>query len=657
MTRPTELPPPGSPDVLYLVDLSGYVFRAYHAIGPLAAANGEPTNATLGTTTMLQKLVNDKKPVYLGVAMEGAGNFRDAIDSRYKATRPPRPQELIVQMKRTKEIVDAFRIPAIQVAQFEADDVIAALVKQARDAGMFVVVASADKDLMQMVDDRCVMWDAMRDRVYGPPEVEHKFGVPPSMVRDLLALVGDSSDNVPGVPGIGVKTAAELLLQHGSLDGIYANLDKVKRPKTRESLVTHEADAKISRELVTLREDAPVQLDRDALKYDGGDIPLLRSIFTELGFTRQISLLPREAANLRTPAKATEIQATYRTIATTADLETVAEAARQKRTVSMIVHTTPEEAMRCAIIGIAFSTSPTEAAYVPLGHRYLGAPKQITWADFAKVMGPVLEDESIKKVGHDMKRADVVLRQKGITLRGEAFDSMLASYLLDPEVTHDLVNVAEREAALKIPMLETVAPKQRGKQQTLEDLPIEEATPFAGAWAAAALRVAERMQERLDENGVTNLFETLEMPLSLVLADLERIGVMVDTGALVTLGEVMSKELAALEEKAREAAGHRELNLASPKQLETILFDELGLKATKKTKTGRSTDAEALEAIADDHPLPKIVLEHRAIAKLKGPYVDALPRMIHPTTGRIHGHWRQAVAATGRISSEEPNLQ
>ncbi|MBL9021114.1 MAG: DNA polymerase I [Myxococcales bacterium] len=653
MSRPTELPAPGSPDVLYLVDLSGYLFRAYHAIGPLAAANGEPTNATYGTTTMLQKLVNEKKPVFLGCALEGPGNFREELDPRYKATRPPRPDDLVVQMKRTREIVDAFRIPAIQVPGFEADDVIAALVKQAKEAGLRVVIASADKDLMQLVDDKCVMWDAMRDRVYGPPEVEQKFGVPPRQVRDLLALVGDTSDNVPGVPGVGVKTAAELMLAYGSLDGVYQNLDKIKKQKIRESLTTHRADADISRELVTLREDVPVTLDKDALHYDGGDVAQLRALFTMLGFTRQIGQLPREQK-----PKAAAIDAVYRTILDPAELEALAQEAKGCEAVAIALHTTAEDAMRCGIVGVAIATAPGRAAYVPIAHRYLGVPKQIPWKTFASTFGPILEDASIAKVGHDTKRADVALSRHGVTLRGVTFDGMLASYLLDPEVTHDPVNVAEREAGVKIPMLESVAPKQRGRPQTsLEELPVEDSTPFAASWADAALRVWERCRAKLGENGLTSIFETLEMPLSFVLADLERRGVMVDTKVLGHLNEVMSKELTELEAKARAVSGHPDLNVASPKQLEAVLFDELGLKATKKTKTGRSTDAEALEAIADDHALPKVILEHRAIAKLKGTYVDALPRLIHPDTGRIHGHWRQAVAATGRISSEEPNLQ
>ncbi len=651
--RPTELPPPGTHDVLYLIDLSGYVFRAYHAIQPLATASGEPTNATHGTVNMLQKLVNERKPLYLGVALEGRKNFRSEIDPRYKATRPAHPSDLVVQMRRCKEIVEAFRIPTIEAETFEADDVIAAIVAQARAADLFVVIASMDKDLMQLVDERCVMWDAMRDRVYGPPEVEHKFGVPPSQVRDLLALVGDTSDNIPGVPGVGVKTAAELLGQFGSLEELYRRLPEVKRPRVRELLQAHEADARISQRLVTLRADAPVVLDKKALRYDGGDVPRLRAIFTELGFTRQVSLLPRDARPV-----SREIQATYRAILDATELEALAAQARKGGVLSIYVHTTPEDAMRCGVAGLALAVAPGDAAYVPVGHRYLGVPKQLAWDEVTRILGPVLEDAGVHKVGHDMKRAEVVLRRNGVSLRGITFDGMLASYLLDPEVTHDIVNVAEREAAVKIPMLESITPKLRGKAQTsLEDLPVEEVTPFAASWADGALRVADRAAARLAENGLVPIFETLELPLSSVLADLETRGVLVDTGVLGHLGEYMTRELAQLEEKARVASGHEDLNVASPKQLEVVLFDELGLKATKKTKTGRSTDAEALEAIADDHPLPNIVLEHRVIAKLKGTYVDALPRLIHPATGRIHGHWRQAVAATGRISSEEPNLQ
>jgi DNA polymerase-1 len=653
MTRPTELPAPGSPDVLYLVDLSGYLYRAYHALPPLIAANGEPTHATYGLVNMLLKMMADRKPVLLAVALEGGKGFREEIDARYKATRPPRPDDLALQCRRSDEIVRAYRIPQLVAPGYEADDVIATIVKKAKAAGLFVVMASMDKDLTQLVGDRCVMWDAMRDKVYGVPEVVAKYGVGPEKVRDLLALVGDTSDNVPGVPGIGPKTAADLLNEFGSLEGVYQNLDKVKKPRTQQALREHEADARISQALVTLHDDAPVDLDVEALEYDGGDVEALRAIFTELGFTRPLSLLPRESK-----AKAVKIDATYRAVSSPADLEAFAKRLKDAGRVAFYLHTTPEAAMDCGICGLALAAAPGDAVYVPVGHRYLGAPKQLRWEEVAGVLAPLFEDPGVPKLGHDVKRADVVLRRHGVELRGVTFDAMLASYLLDPEVAHDLVSVAEREGGMKLAMLESVAPKQRGKPQpSLEDVPIEEATPFAASWADGVLRTADRARGRLTDNGLLPIFEAIELPLSAVLADLETTGVLVDTSALAHLGEVMAKELARLEREARAASGHDDLNVASPKQLETILFDELGLKVTKRTKTGRSTDAEALEAIADDHPLPKLVLEHRAIAKLKGTYVDALPRLIHPRTGRIHGHWRQAVAATGRISSEDPNLQ
>jgi len=433
---------------------------------------------------------------------------------------------------------------------------------------------------MQLVDDNCVMWDAMRDKVYGVPEVELKFGVPPAQVRDLLALVGDTSDNVPGVPGVGVKTAAELMKTFGDLDGVYANLEKIKKQKIRESLISHEADAKVSRQLVTLRDDVPVTLDPAALRYDGGDVPRLRQLFTMLGFTRQVGQLPREER-----AKPAPVDTVYRAILDEAELDALARELRALSAFSVVLHTTPEDAMRCGIVGVAIATAPGKAVYIPVGHRYLGVPKQIPWAKLAGVLGPLLADAAIAKVGHDTKRVDVVLRRHGITLANVSFDAMLASYLLDPEVTHDLVNVTDREVGLKVPMLESVAPKQRGRPPaSLEELPVEDAVSFAASWADAALRVAERTTAKLAENGLTSIFDTLEMPLSFVLADLEERGVLVDPRALGDLGEVMSKELAELEEKAREASGHPELNVASPKQLEAVLFDELGLKAVKKTK-------------------------------------------------------------------------
>jgi DNA polymerase-1 len=648
-TTATELPAPGEADVLYLVDLSGYVFRAYHAIAPLTSPTGEPTHATYGTVNMLSKLVEERRPAYLAVAMDAPGRtFRDDLDARYKAHRPAPPADLMVQMERCREIVEAYGIPIFAGDGLEADDFIAALVAKARERALRVVIASADKDLMQLVDDGdVVLWDAMRDKVFGTPEVVEKFGVPPTQMRDLLALVGDTSDNVPGVKGVGPKTAAELLAQHGSLDGIYAHLDEVKKPRLRETLREHEGEARLSQRLVTLRDDAAVTLDLEALRYGGADGARLRDIFTALGFTRFVKSAP--------PPKA--VHGSYRALLTRDELSAFVERARAGQKLAIELHATSRDAMRASICGLALAVTPGEAVYVPLGHRYLGAPAQVTEADALAILGPILADPAIAKVGHDLKFAEVLLLRRGLPLAGAAFDTMLAAYLLEPEEPNDLGRIAQRDASVSLVDFETLAPKKRGQpQRTLDDLDVDVATPYAAPFADVCLELERRYAKRLADAGLDKVLAELELPLSSLLARMEHDGVLVDPAALDELGKRMAIELAQIEGRARALVG-QDLNLASPRQLEAVLFDELKLRVTKRTRTGRSTDADALEAIADDHPLPGLVLEHRAIAKLKGTYVDALPKLIHPDTGRIHTRWQQAVAATGRISSQDPNLQ
>ncbi|WP_437599398.1 DNA polymerase I [Sorangium sp. So ce590] len=649
--RPTALPPAGAPDVLYLIDLSGYVFRAYHAISPLSSPSGEPTHATYGTVAMLSKLVDERKPAYLGVAMDSPGKtFRDDLDPRYKAHRPPPPPDLGVQMSRCREIVEAYRIPIFIQEGLEADDLVAVTVARAKERGLRVVIASSDKDLMQLVDDeRVMLWDAMRDKVYGHPEVVAKFGVPPEQVRDLLALVGDSSDNVPGVPGVGLKTAAELLAQFGSLSSIYARLDEVKKPRIRESLKQHEADALLSQKLVTLDGSAPVSLDLETLRYGGADTGRLRELFTELGFSRFLKAV-------RAPEPAARA-ATYRVIATREELEGFARSARAAGRLAIDVLATSREPMSAHVCGIALACEPGQAAYVPLGHRYLGAPAQLAMSDIDAVLGPLLADPELPKVGHDVKYCEVILLRHRIGLLGVAFDTMLASYLLDPEGKNQLHELAERELGAKMQTLDEVVPKRRGQaQRALDEIELGEASTYGAAFADVALSLTDRLRPRLRAERLEDLLMQIELPLSAVLAEMELTGVLVDPQALAQLGAKMTTELAALEQKAREMVGH-DINLASPKQLEAVLFDELKLRSQRKTKTGRSTDADVLEALSEDHPFPGVVLEHRVIAKLKGTYVDALPRLVHPSTGRIHTRWSQAVAATGRLSSQDPNLQ
>ena len=639
--------------MLYLIDFSGYVFRAYHAIAPLSSPRGEPTHATYGTVAMIQRLIDERKPVYLGIAMDSPGPRKRAeIDARYKAHRPPPPEDLVVQLQRSKELVEAYRIPIFIGDGHEADDLVAAAVEKAKAKGLRVVIASSDKDLMQLVDDEKVMlWDTMRDKVYGEPEVIAKFGVPPSQLRDLLALVGDASDNVPGVPGVGLKTAADLLSQFGSLEAIYQRLDEVKKPKIRESLQKNEADARVSQVLVTLRTDGDVDVDLDSLRYTTPDVDRLRGLFTELGFTRLLKALPSPAQ------KPVALSDAYAVVLDREALDRFADDARATGRLALAVFGTSGEPMRAHISGVAIATAPGRAAYVPLGHRYLGAPKQLGVDDLRASLGPIFASSEIGKIGHDLKYSEVALARHGMPLAGAVMDTMLATYLLDPEAQNELEAVADRDAGVKIPPLAALSPKKRGQPaRAFDEIEVQEAASHAARFAEITIQLDDRLRARLVGDRLDGLLADLELPLSHVLAGMEQTGVLVDPGALDDIGRAMTTELAALEKRAHEAAG-QDLNLGSPKQLETILFDVLGLKATKKTKTGRSTDAEVLEALSDDHPLPGIVLEHRAIAKLKGTYVDALPRLVHADTGRIHTRWSQAVAATGRISSQDPNLQ
>ncbi len=649
VTRKAELPPPGAPDVLYIIDLSGYVFRAYHAIQtPLTSPTGEPTHATYGTVSMLSKLVDERKPAFLAVAMDSPGRtFRDDLDDRYKAHRPAPPPDLHVQMARCKEIVEAYCIPIYIADGLEADDLLAVAVARARERGLRVVIVSSDKDLMQLVDtDRVMLWDG-RDKVYGPAEVEEKFGVPPTQLRDLLALVGDTSDNVPGVPGVGLKTAADLLKEFGTLDGVYAGLDRVKRQKIRDNLREHEVDARLSQQLVTLHMEAPVNFDFEALRYGGADVTRLRTLFTELGFTRFVKAVPASAP----------VGGTRRAIHTREELTAFAADVQKAGKLAVEIHATSREAMRAHVCGLALAYERGHSVYVPIGHRYLGVRSQLGMVDVGEILGPILGDPSIAKLGHDLKFVDVLLRRSGLSLVGVTFDTMLASYLLDSEASHELADIAERDAGVKMTPFEELAPKKRGQtQRALDDVEIDQATGYAAAFPEVVLTLAPQQTPRLEAANLGNLFTKIELPLASVLAQMEYTGVLVDPKALASLGEEMAKELAVLEKRAHEAAG-KEWNLASPRQLETILFDELKLRSTRKTKTGRSTDADVLEQLSDDHPLPAIVLEHRAIAKLKGTYVDALPKLVHPETGRIHTRWSQAVAATGRLSSQDPNLQ
>jgi DNA polymerase-1 len=667
------LPSPGDPKALYLVDLSGYVYRAYHAIAPLSSSKGEVTHAVMGTVNMLQKVVNDRKPKFFAVAMDSrTPSFRKTIDPRYKATRPPTPPDLASQMVRCREVVEAYAIPIYQEDGLEADDLIAAVTARALDAGLSVVVVSADKDLMQLVhdaDSRVVLWDSMRDRVYGPKEVETKFGVVPSKLRDLLALTGDSSDNVPGVPSVGPKTAADLLNQFGTLEAIYARLDEVKRPKLREALVTNEADARLSQKLVTLDKDAKIHWDLEGLVYGGADVPRLRALFSDLEFTRLRDQLdvkmgiapspsPTRGSSVQNAPKrsaASSLVRTQKVVLAADELRALVGEAKEKKRIAIGVLSVGEDPMRAALVGLSLSVTEGDGRYVPLVHRTLGAPVQLPLADVVAILGPVLLDPTVVKDAASGRFVEHVLERHGLPLGGRVFDPVLASYVLDPESPHALADLATRE--LGVTLVVPGASAKKKERCELDEMDVESVLAYAGAIADATLSLGQLLEVRVAQEGLAKLLDDVELPLARVLVKLEREGVLVDTARLERVGERIGQELVLLEARAKELAGH-DFSLRSRDQLEHILFDELKLPVVKRTpKGGRSTDAAVLEELSEKHPLPDVIVEHRELDKLKGTYVDALPRVVNPKTGRIHTRFEQTVAATGRLSSVDPNLQ
>jgi DNA polymerase-1 len=648
---PSRLPDPGSRDCLYLVDLSGYVFRAYHAIAPLSSTKGEPTHAILGTVNMLQKVVNEKRPHMLAVAMDSKGRtFRHELDLRYKANRPPPPADLSAQMARCEAIVRAYNIPTYQVTGLEADDLIASVVARALAADLRVVIVSADKDLMQLVrddDDRVVLWDSMRDKVYGPSEVRAKFGVPPSKLRDLLALTGDTSDNIPGVPSVGPKTASDLLLAYGSIDGIYEHIGEIKKAKLKEALTTHEADARLSQKLVSLNTDVPLELDLKQLEYGGANEEALRALFMELEFTRMLDLLKPAAATTRTHAAVT----------TDAALGAVLARAREKGVLALSVASSSPDPMRGDVIGVSLATTVGEGFYVPVAHRYLGVPPQLPWSSVAREIAPLLVDPKVKKVAHDLKTIEVLFHRFELPIAGPIFDTLLGTYLLDPESPSSLKELARRELTLELTTYDEATSKQRGSQLAFDEVDHERATNYAAGMAEATLALAERIEPRVEKEGLGPLMADVELPLSRVLAEMEWTGVLVDVPVLEGLGRTMEEDLKQLEAQAKQIVG-RDFAVRSRDQLEKILFDDLKLPVLKRTpKGGRSTDATVLEELAEQHELPRVIVSFREIDKLKGTYIDALPRAVNPKTGRIHTRFEQTVAATGRLSSTDPNLQ
>jgi len=635
----------GKRETLFLIDGSSYIYRAYHATGVLSNSKGFPTGAVFGFTNMLMKTLKDRSPRHIAVVFDARGRtFRHVKFDGYKANRPSMPDDLGVQIPKIHEIVDAYALPCLSLEGFEADDIIATLVREAREAGWDVVIVSGDKDLMQLVGGGVTMWDPQREAVYDPDAVKAKFGVGPDQLLDLFALMGDSSDNVPGVPGVGQKTAAALIHEFGSLDRLYADLDRVSQEKVRQRLSEHREKAYLSRELVTLDDKVPIDKSLGDLAPGEPDPDLLRCLFRELEFKKLTDDLPAR--------KSLDFSG-YCTITTAQELVEWVQRMEHLGSFAVDTETTSEQPVRAELVGISLCGEPGKAAYIPVRHTY---GDQLPKKDVLDALRPILEDEKIEKVGQNIKYDMIVFKKEGVDIRGVACDTMLASYLLDSSRRgHSLDDLAQVFLDHRmIPIKELIG---TGKSQILfSDVDIPRASEYSCEDAEATWRIGEILCPRLKEEGLDDLFREVELPLIPVLADMELAGVKVDSAYLQELSNEFGAMLRATEVEIHARAGEV-FNINSPKQLAEILFTKLGLKSAKKTKTGLSTSLEVLEQLALEHELPRKILEYRSIYKLKSTYVDSLATLVNPATGRIHTSYNQAVAATGRLSSSDPNLQ
>ncbi|MHB1845040.1 MAG: DNA polymerase I [Deltaproteobacteria bacterium] len=655
-----QVPGESERPTIILIDGSSYVFRAYHAVPHLSNKKGIATNAVYGFTNMLLKAIREARPTHLGVALDRSEKtFRSEIDPNYKANRPETPADLGPQFGLVRQLLEAMSIPLLEVPTFEADDVLGTLARRAHEQGFRVVLVTGDKDFMQLVGPEVLLFDSMRDKWTGPTEVVEKLGVPPDKAVDLFALCGDAVDNVPGVPGVGVKTAAQLLQRFGSLDGLLANLDAVDRPKLRESLRANVAQIRMARRLVEIRCDVELTVTPRDLERRPPRAAELARLFEELEFTRLLRELPGivEAGG----GAGSQIEETSAisgrawTVVTVVESAEGAEAAigrlRQAKAIGIFVEVAGAGPFPAELCGVALAVegaTPT-VEYFPLAH--VGEHGRLAEVSALRALA---EDPAVAKIGFGLKRAWTALGVIGIQLEEMAFDAELACYLLNPgRREHSLADVAREHLGYGTPVREVARARPR---ESLGALPAEFSAPNAGSGAEAALRLWPVLERQLREQGLLELFERLEMPLVPILGEMERHGVLVDAEVLNRLSTEAGEQLTSLERRIFELAGH-ELNVASSRQLAQLLFDELHLPVIRRTKTGPSTDQEVLEKLAQQHELPKVVLEHRSLAKLKGTYLDALPQLVDPRDGRIHTTFNQATAATGRLSSSDPNLQ
>ncbi len=671
---------------LILVDGSSYLYRAYHAFPPLTNSSGEPTGAMYGVLNMLRSLIMQYKPSHVAVVFDAKGKtFRDELFAEYKSHRPPMPDDLCSQIEPLHKMVKAMGLPILVVPGVEADDVIGTLALQAEKEGRSVLISTGDKDMAQLVTPNITLINTMNNTILGPDEVEEKYGIPPELIIDFLALMGDSSDNIPGVPGVGEKTALGLLQGIGGLNEIYARLDEIaslgfRGAKTLGSkMEQHKEVAFLSYQLATIKTD--VELDKCCS--DLAVIPPaadeLTALFRHYEFKRWISDVEnghwlegngqkavtasaRSESMAAVPAAARISPENYQTILERQSLDKWIEKLKQAPAFSFDTETDGLDTLTAHLVGMSFAIgaegSEVEAAYLPLGHDYLDAPQQLDLHEVLTALKPLLEDANLPKIGQNLKFDRGVLARYAIALNGIVFDTMLESYILNTTAgRHDMDSLAERHLSYKTTTFEDIAGKGK-KQLTFNQIRLEEASKYAAEDADVTLRLHQAMYPQLENApALKKVFQQIEMPLVPVLSRMERTGVLINAQTLAAHSQEITVRLGELEKSAYELAGE-EFNLASPKQLQVVLFEKMNLPVLKKTPNGApSTNEEVLEELAEHHELPKVILEHRGLAKLKSTYTDKLPQMVNPLTNRVHTSYHQAVTATGRLSSRDPNLQ
>ncbi|NLZ18343.1 MAG: DNA polymerase I [Desulfobulbaceae bacterium] len=640
--------------ILYLIDGSAYIYRAYHAIAPLSNSTGLPTNAVYGFTTILRRLVKEREPAYVAVAFDTKGPvFRHLLYKDYKANRPPMPEDLVEQLAYIRRTVSAYGMLTLEQEDQEADDLIASVARRMAALGHEVVMISGDKDLLQLVSPQITMWDPMKNTLMGEAEVVGKYGVGSSGLLDFFALTGDSSDNIPGVPGIGPKTAEKFMVQYGNLEQLYEAAPTLKKSKVVESLLAHREQAFLSRDLVRLNSAAPVPELLENYRWSGPDPEALRALWTELEFYSLLKDLPEKRQQLDT--------STFGLVRSETELQQLAQRLQRESLVVLDTETDGLDPLHANLVGISLASSEEAVWYLPCGHRDAEGklvPNQLSITQVIEALRPVLNQPGCTKLGHNLKFDLAILaapQNGGLQVAGPLYDTMVGAWLLNPERRSLKLDDLAGELGFTMTSFSSVTGDDKAAD-AFARVGLEAARNYSCEDVVAALKLYTYQQPQLAAMGLDKLMTEVECPFIPVLAAMERAGVAVDTQLLNELGQEFSARLQVIEERIYTEAGEA-FNISSPKQLGEILFERLGLPKGRKTKTGWSTDVKVLESLAKDHTLPALVLEYRNLAKLKNTYVDKLIELQEPSTGRVHSSFNQCGTATGRLSSSNPNLQ